>query len=40
MNDLALKYKKERELHEETNFKDSELLGDKFPHCLLAIEGV
>jgi hypothetical protein len=37
---LVAKYRKEREAHEETHFKDSDMLGDKYPHCLLVMEGV
>lgn len=40
MNDLIEKYKAERLAHESTNFQNSELLGDHYPHCLLVIEGV
>jgi hypothetical protein len=39
-HELIEKYKKEKELHEATNFKDSELLGEKYPHCLMVIEGI
>ena len=39
-HELIEKYKKEKELHEDNNFKDSKLLGDNYPHCLLVIEGI
>jgi hypothetical protein len=35
---LHEKYKQEKALHEQNNFKDSPLLADKYPHCLLVIE--
>ena len=38
--DLIVKYRAEKEQHKETNFANSEILGDKYPHCLLVIEGV
>lgn len=38
--ELIEKYRNEREKHEATNFKESELLADKYPHCLLVLEGV
>lgn len=39
-HELIEKYKKERELHEASKFVESELLGEKYPHCLMVIEGI
>ena len=38
--ELIVKYRAEKEQHKETNYENSEMLGDKYPHCLLVIEGV
>ena len=40
LEELIKKYRIEKEKHQESQFKDSELLGDNYPHCLLVIEGV
>ena len=37
---LIQKYRREKEKHIDTQFKDSPLLGDHYPHCLLVFEGV
>ena len=36
---LVYKYREERDKF-QNNMNESELLGDKYPHALLAIEGV
>ena len=37
---LIQKYRSEKARYQESGYKESELLGDKYPHCLLVIEGV
>ena len=39
-HELVEIYKKEREIHERNQFKESALLGDIYPHCLMVIEGI